>query len=186
MQSRRARPTKDWLSAYLAGVALVDLAERSPSGLRPGSSPRRGRYLVVARAPRPEFPNALARMAELELRESVCRPSRRARRSSAPARWRRAGGDYALLHTQILARQAEFAAARAVLGPLLSPVYPKDVRESARNLMARIVEVESSRLAKSGGMGGTSTTAPVERPEARISYVHAANDRAGLPGATAW
>ena len=176
--------TKDWLGAYLAGVALVDLAEQQSERPPAGQLAAARTYFSLARAPRPEFPNALARMAELELRESSV-PSVETRaaveraRALAPGRW-----DYALLHTQILARQAEFAAARAVLGPLLSPVYPKDVRESARHLMARIVEVESSRLAKSGGVGGTSTTAPVERP-GPDSYVDA-NDRAGLPGATAW
>lgn len=156
--------TKDWLGAYLAAIALVDLAEQQSERPPAGQFAAARTYFGLARASRPEFPNALARMAELELRESSV-PSVETRaaveraRALAPGRW-----DYTLLHTQILARQSEFAAARAVLGPLLSPVYPKDVRESARHLMARIVEVESSRLARSGGVGGISRTVPVERP----------------------
>jgi hypothetical protein len=163
-RARALAKPQDWLAAYLAGIALADLTERQAGRPAPERIDAARTYFGIARASRPEFPNALARMADIELRGSGV-PSADVRAAIARARALAPGRhDYTLLHAQVLARQSEFATARAVLGPLLSSQYPKDVRESARSLMARIVEVESARLVKSGGVAGVSTTAPVERP----------------------
>ena len=56
--------------------------------------------------------------------------------------------DYAFVHAQILARLSDFAAARNIVGPLMSPAYPPAVRESARNLMRNILRLQTQ---SSGG-----------------------------------
>jgi hypothetical protein len=56
--------------------------------------------------------------------------------------------DYVLIHAQVLARLTELGAARQVIAPLISPVYPEEIRESARSLMSQIVELESAAQAR--------------------------------------
>ena len=140
---------RDWLVSYLAGVAVADLSHRR-GAIAPGLEVAR-RFFAAAGADRPDFPNAVARMAALELR-TVAGPSATtaaamARASSlAPAR-----PQYAYLHAQILVRRAEFAAARSVLGPLIDGPYPSQIREDAKTLMGEIPQLEaawaSARLA---------------------------------------
>ena len=53
--------------------------------------------------------------------------------------------DYVFVHAQVLVRRSEFSAARQILGPLLTPAYPENIRNSARRLMQEIVRIESAR-----------------------------------------
>ena len=93
-------------------------------------------YFAAARAAGPEIPNAVARMADLELR-SVAGPTLDTRASIERAgRWRLAVTITRLLHAQVLARLSDYPAARSVLGPLMSNRYPPNVRNVARDLMA--------------------------------------------------
>jgi hypothetical protein len=63
--------------------------------------------------------------------------------------------DYAFLHARVLAAQSAFGPARNIVGPLMSSVYPEDVRASARSLMSYIVLLETSRTRRAD-----SATAP--------------------------
>jgi hypothetical protein len=86
----------------------------------------------------------------------------------APGRY-----EYAFLYAQALARKSEFARARDVVAPFLSPAYPSRIRESARSLMGFLVDAESGRpSARSTTMAGQppvaetreSVSLPVTRP----------------------
>ena len=149
----RALPvSEDWLLDYLAGVSIATAAEGRQFPPTADDLQAARRLLHRAPAGRDPFPNAMARMAALEV-YSTAGPSVGTRvvieraRALAPGRH-----DYALLHAQVLSRLSEFAAARAVLGPLMTPAYPKDIRDAARGLMGRIVELEAgpSRVDSSG------------------------------------
>ena len=140
---------RDWLVAYMAGIAAVELSHKRGE-IEQGLETAR-RFFAAARADRPDFPNAVARMAALELR-TVVGPSAEtaaamARASSlAPGR-----PQYAYLHAQILVRRTEFAAARSVLGPLMDGPYTFQIRDDAKTLMGEIPHLEaawaSARLA---------------------------------------
>jgi tetratricopeptide (TPR) repeat protein len=145
----------DWFLNYRVGVTLAAANEgrRAPPTAEDLETARRA--FAKARADRPEFANALARMASLELRSAAgptpeTRAALERARSIAPGRH-----EYTMLLAQVLARQSEFAAARAALGPLMTPLYPTEVRESAKSLMAYVVELEARR---SGASPSTSKT----------------------------
>jgi hypothetical protein len=90
-------------------------------------------------------------------------------RLMAPGRY-----DYVFLHARVLLRMAEFAAARNMLSPLMSPAYPAEVRDPARTLMGYIVTVE--RNAAAGSRTTASAGPPSERSNetgtARPDVVH--------------
>ena len=155
---------RDWLVAYLAGIAAAELTHKRGQ-IDQGLETAR-RFFAAARADRPDFPNAVARMAALELR-TVVGPSAEtamamARASSlAPGR-----PQYRYLHAQILVRRAEFAAARSVLGPLVDGPYTAQIRDDAKTLMGEIPQLEaawaSARLATAAAppSGGDKPGAP--------------------------
>jgi Flp pilus assembly protein TadD len=140
---------RDWLEAYLAGIAAADLAHKRGEIVQGLETARR--FFAAAHAGRPAFPNAVARTAAMELR-TVTGPSAEtaaamARASSlAPGR-----PQYMYLHAQILVRRTEFAAARSVLGPLMDGPHPSQIRDDAKTLMGEIPQLEaawaSARLA---------------------------------------
>lgn len=132
----------DWLVAYTAGVAIAELAEG-----RRDTSPelvRAVRKLFdIVRQQRAELPQALARLATVELHSSEG-PSKETRAAIERARVMAPGReDYAFIHAQILVKLSDFAAARNVVGPMMSPHYSAEVRESARGLMGYIVQLEN-------------------------------------------
>jgi hypothetical protein len=149
-------PGSDWLTSYRAGVTLADLVKQR------GERPTRElltsahRLFDEARGTGHDIPNAAARMAVLELDSNDAPPSSlrsemEQARLIAPGRY-----DYVFLHARILLRLSEFAAARNMVSPLMSPAYPAEVREPARTLMGYIVNVEraaaaGSRTTDSGG-----------------------------------
>ena len=55
-----------------------------------------------------------------------------------------------MYHAQLFVDRGSFAEARRILGPLLSPVYPRDVREHVRTLLAQSVAVEKARTGSAG------------------------------------
>jgi hypothetical protein len=158
----------DWLLGYLAGIAAADLAETRTERLLPAELDAVRRFFAIARGGGSEFPNALARMSELALR-SEAGPTAETRDALARARSLAPGrSEYTLLYAQALGRLGEFGAARGVLGPLLSPVVPQSVRESARSLMAYLAQLERVRAQRFAAM--TGSPAPPSR------------DSAGTPG----
>jgi hypothetical protein len=164
--ARRVPPLEtpaDWLVGYLAAVGVADLADGTG---RPDAAQLESarRFFAAARAGRPEFPNALARMTQLELR-SADGPTADTRAAIERARTQAPGRhEYTLLYAQVLARQSEFVAARAALGPLLSSAYPANVRESAKSLMSYVVQLEEARTRptspRARGAGVTTPPAP--------------------------
>jgi len=161
----------DWLTAYVAGTALADLIE--DRGGSPGKAHLEAahRLFAIAQRGRPDLANALARLASLDV-QGVGGPSldtvaaiERAR-SLAPGRQ-----DYALLHARILAQRLEFAAARNLIGPFLSPAFPPEVREPARRLMGYIVQMEAATAAASSRFSsGTRTSGePADAPRPTLS-----------------
>ena len=151
LELRTLAPTGDWYLDYLAGVVLAAAAEGRQFPPGPEELQAARRFLGPTPG-RPELPNAIARLVALEIYSSTG-PSKATlaaierARSQAPGRH-----DYALLHAQVLARLSEFAAARMVLGPLITPAYPANIRDAARSLMGRIVELETgpARIDSSG------------------------------------
>jgi hypothetical protein len=136
----------DWLVAYNAAMAMADLAGIGVAGSPNADLLQAARVqLDIVQRERGEVPNVLAHRAALEL-TSADEPTVDARASIARARALTPGRfDYAFVHAQILARRGEFAAARAVIGPLMTGVYPPGVRDSARSLMSSVVEAENRR-----------------------------------------
>jgi hypothetical protein len=132
----------DWLTAYLAGSAVAELVERRERASDPWHAEAGARLFGAARDGHAEFPNALARLASLDVR-SPAGPTAETRARIERAR-RRAPGrhDYRLIHAQVLGRLLQFDAARSVLGPLLSGRFPAQIRDSARQLMEKIVALQ--------------------------------------------
>ena len=143
--ARAAGESTDWFLNYLAGVALVAATEDKGTPPDADTLTTARSFFQRARADRPEFANALARMASLELRSARV-PSQdtldalKRATTIAPGRH-----EYLMMIAQTLARQSEFEAARAVLGPMMTPLYPERVRDVARQQMAYVVELEARR-----------------------------------------
>ena len=90
-----------------------------------------------------DLPNVLARLAAIEVLREASPPSEAAHENIARARALAPGRiDYALTQAELFADARDFAAARRVVGPLMTPVYPEDVRNAARRLMGGLVELE--------------------------------------------
>jgi hypothetical protein len=146
----------DWFLNYLAGLALVESAEGGDAAPSVATLTAARNFFKRARADRSEFANALARMASLELRSPGV-PTEDTRTdleraiTIAPGRH-----EYAMLLAQTLARQSEFAAARGVLGPMMTPLYPERVRDAARRLMELIVDLEARRTPGASRAGSAS------------------------------
>ena len=154
---RTMTPPSDWLLAYLAGVTLAD---KITDGTRPAAADVQAveRFLEVARKGGREFPNAVARVAALELRAEAT-PSAETEaaldraRQLAPGRY-----DYTFLHAQILVRRKEFAKARALLGTLLA-TGPPSARETTRSLLGTVAEFENALSANSSSVVPPMTAA---------------------------
>lgn len=137
--------TGDWLTAYFAGTAISELVENRSEAAGEHHVQMARQLFGRASTERGDLPNALARLASLEARAPEP-PSLETRagieraRSLAPGRH-----DYVFVHAQVLVRRSEFSAARQILGPLLTPAYPENIRNSARRLMQEIVRIESAR-----------------------------------------
>jgi hypothetical protein len=140
---------RDWLLAYLAGVAAAELTHKRGE-IGQGLETAR-RFFAAARADRPDFPNAVARVAALELR-TVKGPSAETAAAMARATSLSPGRpQFGYLQAQILVRRQEFAAARSVLAPLIEGPYTAQLRDDAKTLLAEIPQLEaawaSARLA---------------------------------------
>jgi hypothetical protein len=140
---------RDWLVAYLAGVAVADLSHRRGT-IAPGLETAR-RFFAAARADRSDFPNAVARVAALELRTVVGPSAETAAAMARASNLAPARPQYGYLHAQMLIRRADFAAARSVLGRLIEGPYTSQIRDDAKSLMGEIPQLEaawaSARLA---------------------------------------
>jgi hypothetical protein len=141
---RTMAPPADWFLAYLAGVTLADQISWTSALPTAADVAAVERLLGVARSSGREFPNAVARAAELEVHADAL-PSAETEAALDRARQLAPGrDDYAFLYAQILVRRKEFTRARSVLGSLLAAGSPL-VRENARRMMDTIVDYEAGR-----------------------------------------
>jgi tetratricopeptide (TPR) repeat protein len=138
----------DWLVAYSAATAIAEIvARRSEPPDADQMEKARGLFDVV-RKQRGEMANSMVRMATLEVK-SAEGPTKDTRSAIERARLMAPGReDYVFIHAQVLAGLAEFASARTILGPLMAPAYPQEVRENARSLMSYILGLESEHQAR--------------------------------------
>jgi hypothetical protein len=163
----------DWLTAYGAGMELAEAVdvERSLGG--PGS-PALAKCLQLlehVRRSHADVPNVLAGLATIEVLSETSPPPASAHENIARARALAPGRvDYALTQAELFAEARDFAAARRVVGPLMTPAYPEDVRNAARRLMGGLVDLER-QLSEPGvlatdGNGSRSSATPDGRSPA--------------------
>ena len=140
--------TSDWLIGYSAAAGIAEIVDHQ-AGIPEASQVEAVRRLFGLSAQlRGDLANALARASQLEAK-SAAGPTKETRTAIERARLMATGrADYVLIHAQVLARLTELGAARQVIAPLISPVYPEEIRESARSLMSQIVELESTAQAR--------------------------------------
>jgi hypothetical protein len=146
-------PGSDWFTTYGAGVTLAEAVEDERSMGGPGGTTlaRASELLEGVRRTHADLPNALAHLAMIEILAEASPPSKAAHENIARARALAPGRiDYALTQAELFANARDFVSARAVVGPLMTPAYPEEVRNSARRLMAGLVDLER---AVSGGPG---------------------------------
>ncbi len=167
--------------AYLAGIAAAELTHNRGQ-IDQGLETAR-RFFMAARADRPDFPNAVARMAALELR-TVKGPSAETAANMARASSLSPGRpQFGFLHAQILVRRAEFAAARSVLAPLVDGPYTAQIRDDAKTLMGELPQLEaaweSARLATAAPLPIGGDTSGVAAAPARPTFreLQAAEER---------
>src|SRR6185503_17541811 len=158
--SRSIGEVSDWYLNYRAGIEFVDALEGTRATVTPDDVTAARRYFDRAKSGGHEFANALARMAALEVAAGPV-PSAETRAALERARAISPGRhEYGLLLAHALARQSDFAGARAILGPLMSPLNPEHVRSAARSFMATVVTIEAARdrgsPAPTGPAGGTT------------------------------
>jgi hypothetical protein len=136
----RAAESDDWLVQYRAAVGLerIATASRSESNRAAGKAGEATLQRVLQH--KPDLPHAVA------LRALIAGPSdeglalmKRARQL-APGR-----APYAIWEAQYHTARAEFAEARQILTPMLSPRYPKETRDYARIAMDEAVAAQAER-----------------------------------------
>ncbi len=151
-------PENDWFVAYGAGITLADAVEADRSMGGPGVTLAKASQLLEGvRRTHANLPNVLARLAAIEILAETTPPSREAHENIARARSLAPGRiDYALTQAELFANARDFAAARNVVGPLMTPVYPEDVRNAARQLMAGLVALDRAA-------SGAGATVPNQR-----------------------
>jgi hypothetical protein len=139
-------PPTDWLFAYEAGTFLTEAAETDRSLAGTGDVLTRASQLLGSvRGTHPDLPNALAQLAAIEILAGTSPPTKAAQDAIARARALSPGRiDFALTQAELFANARDFVSARAVIGPLMTPLYPEDVRNSARRLMGGLVDFEQS------------------------------------------
>ena len=128
--------TGDWLVQDHVATGLTEL--RRPRGGRADdkavTAARRAVDAVLVA--RPNLAHALALKGYLQRGAEGAVSAARAR-ALAPGR-----EDYVFLEAQLRAEARDFPAARHVLSVLLTPRFPPEVRERARNMMGYIVQME--------------------------------------------
>ena len=156
----RLAPPKDWLAAYTSALALIQAIDQERDMPSAGAVVATvTRLLARVRSEFPDLPNALAALARIEMYGDKA-PSAAARSDIARARALAPGRvDYTLLEAQVYAEARDFPRARSILGPLMTPTYPEDVRNAARRLMSGLVEIERA----AGGGARPLTPVPVYR-----------------------
>ena len=153
-----ASSATDWLVRYRAATGLeriTNAAGRTETGQKAASAAIEALNAVIQA--RPDLPHALA------LKALVLGPGDDGLATLKRARELAPGHEhYAIWQAQFHLDRREYADARKLLAPLLSPVFPRDIRDYARTIMGRTVTAEqaAARRAASGDPAST----PAERP----------------------
>jgi tetratricopeptide (TPR) repeat protein len=149
----------DWLVAYTAVVGLAAMAE-GRRDVAPEHVEMARRLVGIVSQQRPAVPNALAQLATMEL-QSAAGPTKDTLQTIERARLMASGReDYALVHAQILARLSDFAAARNVVGPLMTPAQSPPLREAARSVMRYILQLQAAAQLQSPRAAEPGSAAP--------------------------
>jgi hypothetical protein len=141
---------------------------------------RASQLLESVRRTHPDLPNALAQLAAIEVLEGTSPPTKSAQADIARARALSPGRiEFTLTQAELFANARDFASARSVIGPLMTPMYPEDVRNAARRLMGGLVDYEQSlsdrrvrtSAAESGGSndGSNTGTPPPNEPSRSVA-----------------
>ena len=117
------------------------------------------RLLQISRAADREMAIGIARLVALELaiQDPSLAPSRSAierARMMAPGR-----DEYLFLHARVLTREKD-ARPRMLIGPMMSPVQPPEIRDYARRLMAYVGDIERAESGLDFGAGPGARSAP--------------------------
>ncbi len=137
-------PSADWFAAYDAAETLIEAAGSEPrTEALPAALTRATTLFEQVQRAHADLPNVLAALAQIEaLAGGTPTPlalDRIARaRSMSPGRV-----EYALTQAELYADAGDFVRARAVIGPLMTPVYPENVRNAARRLMGALVDLQA-------------------------------------------
>ncbi|HVZ20016.1 MAG TPA: DUF1570 domain-containing protein [Vicinamibacterales bacterium] len=137
--------TGDWFTVYKIALALAQTADLA-HGTRASHDvlARASRLLAQVRRSRPDLANIPAELAKIAAAGDDV-PTAAAFADIARARALAPGRiDYALTEAELFADAGDFDRARSIIGPLLTSTYPEDVRNSARRLMAGLVELEKA------------------------------------------
>jgi hypothetical protein len=150
----------DWFVAYNAAMSLV---EPAAFGLRtepvPAMLTRATSLLEQVQRDHADLPNVLATLAQIDALAGHT-PSAAAFERIARARTLAPGRvEYALTQAELYANARDFVRARAVVGPLMSPLYPEDVRNAARRLMGGLVALEQSLQGRAPAAAASATAA---------------------------
>ncbi|HVL69967.1 MAG TPA: DUF1570 domain-containing protein [Vicinamibacterales bacterium] len=150
-----ARTSDDWLVLYRAATGLERIA--TASGAERSAPVTRAALAALDRvvAARPELPHAIA------LRGLLLGPGDEGLAAIRRARQLAPGHDhYAVWQAQLHVQRGEFVSARQLLGPLLSPLVPGDIREYARAVMGQAAAMELARAAAAERRAITDDPAP--------------------------
>jgi len=133
----------EWFAQYSAATTLLRVAaQESRADETPQAIERAKALLGEVRRARAELPNVLAWLARAEMLGDAP-PSSDALQAITRARALAPGRvDYALTLAEFYATTRDFARARAVIGPLMTPIYPEEVRSAARRLMGALVDIQ--------------------------------------------
>jgi hypothetical protein len=133
-----AGSTTDWLVRYRAATGLERItngAGRTETGHKAAAAALEALNAVIQA--RPDLPHALA------LKALVLGPGDDGLAALKRARELAPGYEhYAIWEAQFHLDRGEFADARRILAPLMSPLFPKDIRDYARSVMGSVVTVE--------------------------------------------
>lgn len=134
------RESDDWLVQYRAAVALERIATAAPgeASREAGQAADAALRRVLER--KPDLPHAIALRGLIEGPSDQGLALVKRARELAPGR-----PHYAIWQAQFHSARGEFAQARQILAPMLSPRLPKETRDYARTAMSEAVTAQQAR-----------------------------------------
>ena len=160
------RESDDWLVQYRSAVALERIATAAPGAESREAGEAADAALDRVLQRKPDLAHAIA------LRGLIEGPSDQGMALVTRARELAPGRPvYAIWQAQFHSVRGEFADARRILAPMLSPRFPKETREYARTVMAEAVTAQQARQ-KAAARAATGVTSGAPRDgEADSAFV---------------